>query len=179
MLPPGATYRVVSERWRDVDIDVSETRYDLLGTETLVLVAVIPLVPKAISIRLHGPVSGEAEMRADLRRVLASLEGIAGRMPAQPLELLAVTFVTGGVALTLLLAYGIMYLLRWRRDPLLAEVPRTTLLYSIAVLFLISGTCGVVAIPWMGAGTLPLGLFVAVLAVRRSVRLGRKRPRSG
>jgi hypothetical protein len=171
ILPPGATYRVVRERWRDVDIDVSETRYDLLGAQTLVLVAAVPLLPRAISIRLHGPVVREEEMRTDLRRVLTTLEGRAGRMSSPLPELLAVTFVTGGVALLLLVAGGLARLFRLP----LAEVTRITLLYSTAALFVLSGTCGVLVLPWVAAGAFPLGAATAILAVSRTVRVVRSR----
>ncbi len=74
-LPPGFKGSVFTARWNDFEIEAIELPELLNGVPTINYNAQVPLKPEAIQVRVVGPQSRQAELRALLDQLLASLQG--------------------------------------------------------------------------------------------------------
>jgi hypothetical protein len=70
---PDAT--LLSEKWKEFEIDVIRSPRELDGKQMVTFNARIPLKPKAIMISVIGEKTGEEELRNVLRFVLERLKG--------------------------------------------------------------------------------------------------------
>jgi hypothetical protein len=66
---------LLKESWKGYNIDVFRVPQDVQGAEVLTLNAQIPLLPRAIQVKIMGLVEREEELRQDLRAVLNGIDG--------------------------------------------------------------------------------------------------------
>ena len=139
-LPAGAEFRLGKAAWGELELDVMESTFVSSGTELFAAVVQIPTVPRAVQLSFAGQKASEAEIREDLRRVLATFKGSTDWLTPRQKWLAG---LSGGFLILpwlLLIVYGLLYAGLYRKQPLrawkfrVAYLTVDVLLFGIALL---------------------------------------------
>jgi hypothetical protein len=177
---PDAVFDVHGLPWRDFELLVLETEVPIKGGKGLTMVAQVPTSPRALQVRVVGPLARKEVLAADLHAVLQSVTGKTNWIPPHQRWLL---LFAGGAAVlgwTLWAVYGLVWSISFRTRPQSAPRFRAIWLGAVAVLVMIGVGLSFVLegfrteAPQTGAQF--LGMLAALSAAQRATKLWYQRP---
>jgi tetratricopeptide (TPR) repeat protein len=140
--PSGITFKLATEQWKEFDITIMEGRGMVGGIPMYFRMAQIPLVPQAIQIGCAGPASYEKEIRADLTKVLATVQGKTNWLTEKERGMAFRSGVPAVLGWVLLIAYGIAHLAGFRGQPRRAWKLRVGWLIVLTACFVLASIFG-------------------------------------
>jgi hypothetical protein len=168
-LPAQTTEKATTLTWRQLPIYAGEYRYFTSAGPHLCLVAAIPLRGKGLLLRIQGPETREADLKADLARLAESVKGETDWTSAESKE----DARKGRLSMLLGAGSGALYFALWagifRKSFRMAHGLRVAWLALTALLFLYPTVLGVGYL-----GLVPCMLYggLAVRRIKMGIELG-------